>query len=227
LRKITTYVSLLQETEASVLSPKGQAYCKTIVDSAGRMRNLISDLISYSVTDVKERKFALTDLNDLLKEVKSELEPLLLEKNGKLDVKPLCAVSINVSQFRQVFVNLISNAIKFSKPGTTPEITIGSKQIHWQDLQDEVPPVILGAALHKDDYCRIQVKDNGIGFDPKYSDKIFEVFQRLHTKETFQGTGIGLAIVKKIVEHHHGFITATSVPDEGATFSIYLPADFN
>ncbi|MDB5197198.1 MAG: arcB [Flaviaesturariibacter sp.] len=209
--------------EKANLSEKGKVYFKTIGESASRMRTLITDLMTYSITDVKERRFVGTDIGKLVEEVKTELAPLLLEHSGELEVQPLCSLAVNVSQFRQVFINLISNAIKFSRPGVPPRIRVQSKKLHWQDLEDEVPPVILSVLSHKEDYFRIQVIDNGIGFDPQYKDKIFEVFQRLHSKEVFKGTGIGLAIVKKIVTHHGGFITADSLPGEGSTFSIYLP----
>ena len=223
LRKITTYASLLESKEAETLSSKGKVYCKTIRESAVRMRMLITDLMTYSTSDMKEREFAPTDLNKLMEEVNIELEPLLSAKGGTIEVLSLCNVCVNASQFRQVFINLISNAIKFSKKDAAPKIIIDSKQLKWDELSSEVPPVILGAAIHNESYCRIQVRDNGISFPGEYSQQIFQIFQRLHSNENYPGSGIGLSIVKKIVEHHYGFITAVSKEGEGANFSIYLP----
>jgi two-component system, chemotaxis family, CheB/CheR fusion protein len=224
LRKIMTYASLLQETETAVLSDKGKEYFTTIQDSAQRMRTLITDLMTYSVTNVNERKFELTDLCKLVEEVKKEIEPLLLEKRGDIEVDGLCEIPANASQMRQVFINLLSNAIKFSKPDVPPHILIKTKKLDWAALNDEVPAVILNGLSQRNSFYRIQVIDNGIGFQPRYQEQIFKIFQRLHSKEQYKGTGIGLAIVKKIADHHNGFVTATSIPGEGATFSIYLPS---
>jgi two-component system CheB/CheR fusion protein len=226
LRKILTYVSLINDTEVKVLSEKGKTYFTTIQHSALRMRTLITDLMTYSITSENERKFELTDLCKLVDELRAEVEPLLNEKRGDMDVDCVCVIPVNASQMRQVFTNLISNAIKFSKPDVPPHISIRTKKMDWKALIDEVPPVVITSLAYRSAYVRIQVIDNGIGFHAQYQDQIFKIFQRLHNKEDYKGTGIGLAIVKKILEHHNGFITATGVPGEGATFSIYLPADF-
>jgi two-component system, chemotaxis family, CheB/CheR fusion protein len=225
LRKIMTYISLLQQKEVLQLSEKGIEYFNTIHEAAVRMRTLITDLMTYSVTEVNDRKFEPIDLCKLVEEVKKEIEPLLLEKKGAIKVDGLCKISVNASQMRQVFINLISNAIKFSKTGVPPRILIKTIKLDWKALHKEVPPVILTSVAPRNTYYKIQVIDNGIGFNPQYHDQIFKIFQRLHTREQFKGTGIGLAIVKKIVEHHNGMITASSSPGKGATFSIYLPAD--
>ena len=116
--------------------------------------------------------------------------------------------------------NLITNALKFSRPDTPPYITISCKNVDYNELKIENLPFY-------QEYCHIQIKDNGIGFNNEFSGKIFEVFQKLHGKDEYAGTGIGLAIVKKIVENHNGIITATSKPNEGATFDIYIPSSLN
>ena len=120
-------------------------------------------------------------------------------------------------QFRQLLHNLLGNSIKFAQPGVTPNITINSNTAIGRDLNNE-------ELISENSYCHISLKDNGIGFEPEYSKRIFEVFQKLHSRELYNGTGIGLAIVKKIVENHNGIITATSELGEGALFDIYLPS---
>ena len=126
-------------------------------------------------------------------------------------------------QLRQVLNNLITNAIKFAKANVAPQITITAITANSSEFTTEIAKLTTAKLVKNKPYCHIAVKDNGIGFNPKYRDKIFEVFQRLHIKEDYPGTGIGLAIVKKIVQNHNGIITADSTPNEGATFNIYLP----
>jgi signal transduction histidine kinase len=128
----------------------------------------------------------------------------------------VCNANIITFQFKQLLHNILSNALKFSKPGITPLIVIGARLKQGHECHND--------KLTADkEYCHISIADNGIGFDPVYSEKIFEVFQRLYGKEVYKGTGIGLAIVKKIVENHNGVITATGQPNKGATFDIYIP----
>jgi signal transduction histidine kinase len=180
------------------------------------MQRLIEDLLAYSRTSTAEQKFEPTDLNDILKDVKEELKEELKETNALIETKGLCVVNIIPFQFRQLLHNLIGNALKFSSPAASPVIKIES------EIKD-------GASFHESKllaqkmYCHISISDNGIGFEQQYSNKIFEVFQRLHSKTEYKGTGIGLAIVKKIVENHSGVITAQSELNKGARFDIYLP----
>lgn len=227
LRKISTYMSLLEETESSNLSEKGKALCRVILESVLQMRDLVLDLRNYTVLDSDVRKFKVIDLLELFDEVKYELQPLLDEKKGIIEVESICNISVNAFQFRQVLINLIGNAIKFSKAHTAPIVKIKSKQLHGEDLQNEALPVMPGFAMHNRVFCCLQISDNGIGFDIKHREKIFDVFRRLHKKEDYEGTGIGLAIVKKIVEYHNGFITCNSVVGEGSVFNIYLPLPDN
>ena len=182
-------------------------------DSASRMQTLIQDLLLFSRVSTSERKFEITDLNKIVDEVKEEFKETIEEKKATITTSELCEVNIIPFQFRQLMHNLISNALKFSKPNTPTCISIKSKNIILANS-----PFVGRAA------CHISVADNGIGFDKQFSERIFGVFQKLHGKDEYAGTGIGLAIVKKIIENHNGIITAESELGKGATFNIYLPA---
>jgi signal transduction histidine kinase len=192
-------------------------------NAAKRMQALIDDLLAYSRTNTTERKFEKTDLNQIVQDVKKELREVIEEKQAVIETHEMCEVDIIPFQLHQLLHNLFSNALKFSKAGTPPRIFVKSAIGTGSELQNVNPEVPAGKLLPQEIYCHISVTDNGIGFEPEYKDKIFEIFQRLHAKEVFPGTGIGLAIVKKIVENHNGFIMATSRLGQGATFDIYLP----
>ena len=192
--------------------------------AAGRMQQLIDDLLAFSRISTTELKFEKTDLNKIIEEVKTELRDTIQEKNATIEATELCPVNIIPFQFRQLMYNLISNALKFSNADRPLNITIKSRIVKGSKLNNEKPALPAGKLSPEKNYCHISVKDNGIGFEPQYSIRIFEVFQKLHGKEVYGGTGIGLAIVKKIVENHNGFITATSELDKGAQFDIYIPA---
>ena len=181
------------------------------------MRQLIQDLLTFSHINTVERKFETADLSLIVEEVKNEFKETIQEKHATIEANGMCKVHIISFQFRQLLHNLIGNSLKFSKPEKPLRIIIKSTISRGSKLNnDQLSP--------EKEYCHISVSDNGIGFDPQYKDQIFEVFQRLHGHDEFKGTGIGLAIVKKIVENHHGFITATGEIDKGATFDIYIPA---
>jgi two-component system CheB/CheR fusion protein len=167
--------------------------------------------------DIKGRKFIKTDLNLIIEDVKIELSETIEAKGAKVINKKLCDINIIPYQFRQVMINLISNALKFSRPEVTPTIIIKSNLVKYNKSK------MLGLEPEKQ-YCHIVIEDNGIGFEEKYNEKIFEVFQKLHNKDEYPGTGIGLAIVKKIIENHNGSISAKSVFGKGTTFEIYIPA---
>lgn len=216
LRKIQTFSGLILEKEQTSLSNKGKEYFQRIWDSAIRMQTLIEDLLAYSRASITERKFEIVDLNEIMQEVINEFGEAIAEKNAVIEVGRLCEASINPLQFRQMMNNLIANSLKFSKPGGHPHIVIKSKIAEGLQLPNEnLSPFVK--------YCHITISDNGIGFDPQYKDQIFEVFQRLHDRDEYPGTGIGLAIVKKIVDNHNGIITATGELNKGVTFDIYLP----
>lgn len=216
LRKIRTLASRIIDVESENLSEKGHFYFNLMQDSAGRMQTLISDLLSFSKLNNVEKKFETTDLNNLIRIVKSNLADVIEEKQATFEISDFCEVDVIVFQFKQLLSNLITNALKFSRPGVPPHIIIKCDKAKGKEFNvDGLLPDI--------EYCHITFSDNGIGFEPKYSEKIFEVFQRLHQKEDYPGTGIGLATVRKIVNNHNGVITATSQLDKGATFHIYLP----
>lgn len=216
LRKIQTFASLVTDLEKSRLSERGMEIVHRLRSTAERMQQLVVDLLSYSRVTKMENHFAKTDLPYLVDTILQQLEESLSQRRIKVQLDMLPVIWAIPFQMEQLFTNLISNGIKFSDVSKASQISIrytylpaGTSSI--AELNTEWP------------YHRIQVADNGIGFDNEYSDKIFQVFQRLHGKESFAGTGIGLAICKKIVENHHGLITAEGASGKGATFTIYLP----
>ncbi len=216
LRKIQTFADRILEKET--LSDSGKNYFRLMEDAAKRMQTLIEDLLSFSRLNTSERKFKITDLNDIVATVKADFKEIIDEKHATIEAKELCEANIIAFQFRQLMQNLIGNALKFSKPNVPPHILIKSRVIKGNKTkQQNLSP--------EKKYCHISVADNGIGFEEEFNEKVFEVFQKLHGKEEYAGTGIGLAIVKKIVENHQGEITVTSQLNEGTTFDIYLPAD--
>ncbi|HUM45327.1 MAG TPA: PAS domain S-box protein [Chitinophagales bacterium] len=216
LRKIQTFAMRLLEKESMNLSDNGKDLFKRMQGAALRMQTLIDDLLSYSRTTTSERKYEKTWLGKVVEQVKSDMKEELQQKNATIEATELCEVNIIPFQFRQLLHNLIGNSLKFSHPGSPPHITIKTRKAKGKEFQIE----------NLDDeamYCHISIADNGIGFEQHFSERIFEVFQRLHGRQDYQGTGIGLAIVKKIVENHEGIITASSELNKGATFDIYIP----
>lgn len=224
LRKIQTFTSHLMHKEYATLTDSGKKYLDRIHAAACRMRTLIDDLLAYSRTNITERILEKDGLLAIIEEVQNDLAETILEKKATIKTGKLDEAFINHSQFRQVMNNLIANALKFSKPGIPPRITINSKLGSGTQFQQKDPGLQTSALFPEKKYCHISFADNGIGFDPLYKDKIFEVFQRLNGKEEYAGTGIGLAIVKKIIENHNGTISAKSELNKGATFNIYIPA---
>jgi len=216
LRKIQTFANQILEKEARNLTELGKDKFERMQRAAKRMQTLIDDLLSYSRTSNAKRIFEAYDLSLIVAEVKEDLKDDLQQKNALIQTGDLCTVKIIAFQFRQLLYNLIGNSLKFSVPERRPVIHIESKIDDVKNLPFENP-------RFQEQYCHIIVTDNGIGFEPEYSEKIFEVFQRLHGRNEYDGTGIGLAIVKKIVENHHGVITAKGVLGEGARFDIFFP----
>ena len=217
LRKIQTFSGEIQKKEKQNLSEEGKDYFERMLSATKRMQTLINDLFEYSRATKAERKYEMTDINKIVKEVNSDLNETINEKKAVIKAGELCHISIIRFQFRQLMYNLISNALKFSHANRKPLITIKSKTGLGSKFKNEkLSPEI--------SYCHITVTDNGIGFDPKYKDRIFEVFQRLHSQDEYKGTGIGLAICKKIVENHQGIISATGKLDKGSRFDIYIPS---
>ena len=216
LRKIQTFVSIILENEFKNLSESGKNNFQRMKLAAGRMQQLIDDLLAFSRINTTDHKFEKTDLRLILEEVMAELKDTIQEKKATIEFHELCSADIIGFQFRQLLYNLISNALKFSRTGIPAHILIQSKIEKGNKLNKD-------KSLADKKYCHITIKDNGIGFEPHFNERIFEVFQKLHGKEVYEGTGIGLAIVKKIVENHKGIIIATGELNKGAQFDIYLP----
>jgi light-regulated signal transduction histidine kinase (bacteriophytochrome) len=217
LRKIQTFVTIILENENKNLSDNGKYNFTRMQLAAGRMQQLIEDLLAFSRINTTEHTFEKTELGFIIEEIKTELKDTIQEKHAVIEATDLCPANIIAFQFRQLMYNLISNALKFSHPDIPAHIVITSKISKGSKLKNE-------KLSPEKDYCHIIVKDNGIGFEPHFKERIFGVFQKLHSKDVYAGTGIGLAIVKKIVENHNGIITATGKLNKGARFDIYIPA---
>ncbi len=216
LRKIQTFISLIMLGESDKLSEKGKHQFERVQLAAERMRQLIESLLAFSRTNATERKFESTNLREILDDVVTELQEKIEAKNALVDVSDVCHARIIPFQFAQLMQNLMSNALKFTHPVNQPHILVKARTVKGSDLfHDRLSP--------DRDYCHITVRDNGIGFDAAFSERIFEVFQKLHSRDVYEGTGIGLAIVKKIVDNHNGFITASSEVMNGARFDIFIP----
>jgi len=216
LRKIQNFVSCILLEDENKLSEKGQWYFQRLELSAKRMQLLIDDLLTYAQAKNSERKFEITDLKSIVNEVITNLENTPQQNQFVLDITALGTAPVIRFQFRQLIHNLVSNSLKFCKTGTKLRIKIKSTITTKRSADGPIE------APGKE-YCHITYTDNGIGFDKQYSKRIFEVFQRLHTQEKYKGSGIGLAICKRIVENHKGIITATGKLNGGARFDIYLP----
>ncbi|MEY4540344.1 MAG: hypothetical protein RLZZ306_2101 [Bacteroidota bacterium] len=216
LRKIQTFTSRIMEKEYDNLSETGQNYLNRMRLAAERMQQLINDLLAYSRTKVQERKFESTDLSLIVKEVEDDLRDDLAKKNGQIIIIDSYKADVIPFQFRQLMYNLVSNSIKFAKSDEDLNVKVKFEVIKGIESNND-------KLIEEKEYCHISISDNGIGFDSSYKDKIFEIFQRLHGREEYTGTGIGLAIVKKIVDNHNGVITADGELGKGATFHIYIP----
>lgn len=213
LRKIRTFIDLLSdETLDETLKKR---YFGKILVSAERMSDLIKAILNYSRLDKDGTETTPVDLNEVLKEVLIDFELTIQEKDAAISAGPLPATQGNKLQISQVFTNLIGNALKFSK--TRPELRISSRLVRKKDAD-------WPAGQPDAQYLEIVFKDNGIGFDQQYSEQIFSLFQRLHGRLEYSGTGIGLSLCKRIMENHGGFITAHGEPGKGADFKIYFPA---
>jgi len=195
-------------------NPEAAPYLDRTIRSSARMATLINDLLSYTQLSAPEA-FHFTNLNSLLTDLLQDFEDVVSKKRAVVDIGPIPELDVIPTRIRQVFQNLISNALKFAKENVSPVITIRAERIDTKDID--------GCPAPDGPYCRIVVQDNGIGFDEKFLDRIFVIFQRLHNRTNYEGTGIGLAIARKNIEKHHGLISARSREDEGARFILVLP----
>ena len=202
LRAIVGFLQLLESRYNDKLDDKGRQYIERSVKAGHRMQRLISDLLTLSRVNSKKKAFEISDLNEILVKVLDRLAVPIQEKKAKITFDHLPHLLVDLTQIYDLFLNLISNAIKYNEQ-SKPVVEIGCKE-------------------KKDDYC-FHVKDNGIGIDPKFHDRIFIVFQRLHGRQEYSGTGVGLTLCKKIVERHGGRIWVESEKEKGATFFFTLP----
>jgi light-regulated signal transduction histidine kinase (bacteriophytochrome) len=203
LRIIASYLQLLRHRYADQLDEDGQRYIHYTVEAANRMRELIQDLLAYSRVGTQGQPFTTTDCETVLQEVLVNLQLVIEENSAVITYDPLPIVMADASQLRQLFQNLLGNALKFHS-NRPPHLHIGSRR--------------------EADHWLLWVRDNGIGLDAKFAERIFVIFQRLHSRNEYPGTGIGLAICKKIVELHHGRIWVDSQPGQGSTFYFTLPS---
>ena len=220
LRKLIAFSDMIKEKHSNELSEAAADYFNRIIKSAGRMQVLIQDLLNFSRVSKNLEDTEEINLYNIIYEVLDDLNAVIRAKESKITLKIQKELYIEgiAFQMRQLFQNLISNAVKFSKEGQAPQIKIFSRKVSSSFIESEL------AVVTADKYIEIAIKDNGIGFDEKYLSKIFTIFQRIHGRNEYSGTGIGLALCKKITENHKGVLLAESSPGKGATFSIYLPA---
>lgn len=216
IRKIQMFISRIEDADFDQLSERSKSYFEKIITSSERMRMLIKYLLSYSRINKTSNDFVNLNLGDIIHKVQEDLEARIKESNVSIIVDDLPNVVAIPFQMEQLFNNIISNAIKYGNT-EDPKIIIECKKLKKNQIKQNF------VKKYKT-YYRISIIDNGIGFDQEHSEKIFELFQRLHQKNEYSGTGIGLAICKKIVQNHKGHIAAKSIPNKGTTFNVYLPA---
>lgn len=216
LRKITTFSDRLSEKYKDVLTGDGAMYLSRMIASAENMRSLINDLLEFSRISKSGQRFESVPLDTILTQVKTDLELTIEETGTMITSVSLPVVDAVATQMKQLFSNIINNAIKFHKPGIPSVINITSEIASSEEKLNFALPT-------RHTYYKIQIIDNGIGFESEYATRIFQVFQRLHGKAEYPGSGIGLAICKKIIEHHKGAIYAESIPEIGARFTFIIP----
>jgi signal transduction histidine kinase len=216
LRKVTAFGGRLKTNCADVLDEHGKDYLERMMNAARRMQELINGLLTFSRVTTKAQPFVPVDLALISNEVLADLEVSIEQTGGRVEVENLSTLDADPLQMRQLFQNLISNALKFHHKDKTPIVKISGTFMDKSDNDSNDLP-------SDEKSYQITVEDNGIGFDNKYAERIFGVFQRLHGRQEYEGTGIGLSVCKKIVERHGGTISARSVPGNGATFTVTLP----
>jgi light-regulated signal transduction histidine kinase (bacteriophytochrome) len=208
LRKIQAFGDRLKTKYGPALTDEGRDYLDRMQKSAHRMHTLINDLLAYSRVATKGQPFTPVDLNQVARDVLSDLEVRAQQSGGQVEMGELPVIEADPLQMRQLLQNLIGNALKFYRPEQAPVVRVTAETVD-------------------DGFCQIAVADNGIGFDEKYLDRIFTPFQRLHGRNEYEGTGMGLAVCRRIAERHGGAITAQSIPGQGTTFLVTLPLKQN
>ena len=214
LRKIQSFATLVTDRYGNLFNAESQVFMSKIIHSAERMSKLIKDLLNFSRMSTNREDMKPVSVETIVQRILDDQELRIKGLNVRVEIGPLPVVNGVSSQLEHLFANLISNALKFLRPDVQPLLRIQARPIDG----NAYPELIEGRPYHE-----ITVEDNGIGFDEKYLDHIFKVFQRLHGKSEFEGTGIGLAICKRVVVYHHGLITARSQPNQGTTFVVILP----
>ena len=212
LRKILSFATRLKTTCSEKLGEQGQDYLNRMQNAATRMQTLIQDLLAFSRISSHAKPFEPVDLNRIAVEVLSDLDASIQETRGRVEVAELPTIDADVTQMRQLFQNLISNALKYHKPHSSSFVRVAARP-HKEKNGTGRP------------MSEITVEDNGIGFDEKYAERIFAMFQRLHDRSEYEGTGVGLAVCRKIVERHGGTMSARSTPGQGTTFIVVLPIE--
>lgn len=215
LRKIRTFSNRVVTKYRDQLDEEGRMYMEKMQGACERMQNLINDILAFSKIAISKDTLVQSDINALIDEVLYDMDMQINEKSAKITVDKLPKVHVYPGLMKPLFQNLINNSLKYSQKGIAPEIHI----------YGSIESVKEKDKLSVTKYCRIHVKDNGVGFEQQYAEQIFTMFKRLHGNSEYAGTGIGLAICKKIVEEHQGYISAKSAPNEGSVFTISFPSE--
>lgn len=216
LRKLSSFGEKLQDSASNLLTDEHRNYLGRMLRATENMKHLIDSLLNFSLITQNEKKFEKVDLDHILKQVMNEQELKIEETRAVFDITTLPTVEAVGPQMKQLFNNLLHNALKFSSKGQQPKIKISCYDLYPEEQEN--------AGLRTDvNYYKIVITDNGIGFEPRETEQIFKIFKRLHAKYEYSGSGIGLAICRKIVDYHHGIIYAEGNPGKGASFTILLP----
>ncbi len=215
LRKIQAFGDRLKSKCDAVQMQEGRDYLERMQNAAARMQTLINDLLTFSRVISTTQPFVPVDLAVVTKEVLTDLEVRIEQTKAKVDVGALPTIEADPLQMRQLLQNLIGNALKFQPPNAQPVVKISGQIVNRGFGGSQAEPL--------DQLCELTIQDNGIGFEEKYNEKIFAVFQRLHGRNEYEGTGVGLAVCRRISDRHGGTIAATSKLGEGATFTVNLP----
>jgi signal transduction histidine kinase len=218
IRKVLFFSDRIKSKLEGRMDTEDQRLFERLENATRRMESLVDDLLAFSQVSQTPRQMGTVDLNMVIARVLEDLELEIMEKKAVIHCHSLASVQGFARQLQQLFLNLLGNALKYIKPGATPEIWIECSRIKGQDIEIRLDPSELASQF----FC-IEVRDNGIGFDSKDAERIFNVFTRLHGNTEFRGTGIGLSIARRVVQNHGGYITAESEPDHGAKFRVFLP----
>jgi signal transduction histidine kinase/CHASE3 domain sensor protein len=218
LRKIRAFGDRLSSRYKKQLDDQGEDYIKRMQSASVRMQSLIEDLLAFSRLSQSKDVFQRIDMNKIMEEVQEDLDIQIKREQAVVKIDKIPFLTGEKMQIKRLFQNLVNNAIKFHKPNEAPVVEVFGKNLKWMEIKKQ-----LGVTLPDSPYVMISVKDNGIGFDERFNEKIFNIFQRLHGRTEYEGTGIGLAVCRKIVTNHKGYITARSTEDVGSEFIVVLP----